>query len=133
MNQDVSLKLSATRNIIRNKFEKAYANRIEREKDVNLAMKPLTAAHSSAPASSTGKLDIRKEDLSVRHRVKSPSKQSKQHQSLSAKTRHTRFTDSNNLCDRLRLLLTSQLSGNTHHTVGINAIVAKLREQKILA
>lgn len=123
MNQNGVLKLSATRNAIRNKFKKAYTNRIEREEDVNLAMKPLTAAPAAPTQPTTSVLEPQKEDSSPHHH------RYRQLKSLPKKT----HCDSNELCNKLRFLLTSQLSGNAKHTREIGAIVKKLREQKIVA
>lgn len=38
------------------------------------------------------------------------------------------FDDPNELCDRLRLLVSSKLAGNTNHKQEINSIVQELRE-----
>lgn len=38
------------------------------------------------------------------------------------------FDDPNELCDRLRLLVSSKLAGNSNHTQEINSIVRQLRE-----
>lgn len=40
-------KITDTQKVIRKKFVKAYANRIDHEKDVNQTMKPLTGTHTA--------------------------------------------------------------------------------------
>lgn len=43
------------------------------------------------------------------------------------------FDDPNELCDRLRLLISSKFAGNTNHTQEINSIVQELRELGLVA
>lgn len=43
------------------------------------------------------------------------------------------YDDSNELCDRLRLLIASRTAGNTNHSQEINSIIAELREANIIA
>lgn len=43
------------------------------------------------------------------------------------------FDDPNELCDRLRLLLSSKLAGNTNHQQEINSIIEELRELGLIA
>lgn len=46
---------------------------------------------------------------------------------------YTYFDDPNELCERLRLLLSSRMAGNTNHTQEINSIIEELRELKLIA
>lgn len=43
------------------------------------------------------------------------------------------FDDPNELCDRLKLLISSKASGNTNHQREINSIIEELRENDIIA
>lgn len=43
------------------------------------------------------------------------------------------FDDPNELCNRLRLLVSSRMAGNTNHTQEINSIVEELRELKCIS
>lgn len=43
------------------------------------------------------------------------------------------YDDSNELCDRLRLLISSQMAGNSNHTYEINSIIDELKENNIIA
>lgn len=112
MDPDNLSKLTATQNVIRNKFKKAYTNRLEREHDVNRAMKPLTS--SSTTTSLTNESGFKKKDEFSNHSIES------------------RAIDSNELCNSLRKLLTSQIVDNVNHTHEINSIIEQLRELKII-
>lgn len=46
---------------------------------------------------------------------------------------YTYFDDPNELCERLRLLVSSKAAGNTNHTQEINSIVEELRELGLIA
>lgn len=43
------------------------------------------------------------------------------------------YDDPNELCDRLRLLISSKGAGNTNHDQEINSIVEELRERGVVA
>ena len=45
---------------------------------------------------------------------------------------YTYWNDPNELVDRLRLLISSQLAGNNNHNNEINSIIEELREAKII-
>lgn len=104
------MKLIAAQNVIRNKFKKAYMNRIEHENDINHAIKPLHIESLNFITSSTNNASDSQHDIIFKNKS----------------------DDSNSLCDRLRLLLASQMNGNDQHTEDINSIITKLRESKIL-
>lgn len=108
MDQDSGSKLSATQNVIRDKFEKAYTNRLEHEHDVNQVFKPL-ATPPSTPSS-------------MNHAIKTGSVGTKEEMQY----------DPNELCERLRLLASSQIAGDVNHAQETNSIIVKLRELKII-
>lgn len=104
-------KLSVTQNVIRNKFKKACANRLEHEHDVDQAMKPfLMESSNEVTSSSTAALTKNSKEV---------GNEKKQY-------------NSNELCERLRLLLTSRIVGSVNHTQEINTIISELRELEIL-
>lgn len=116
MDQESMSKLSVTQNVIRDKFKKAYANRLEHEHDADQTMKPFLMESSneatSLSTSSTSTL-LKKDSKEVGRNEESQY-------------------NSNELCKRLRLLLTSRIVGSVDHTPEINTIIAELRELKIL-
>lgn len=154
-------KLAATQNVMKNKFEKAYTNRIEHETKLDQAIEPLKAMSSTASMNKT-ESESPKKDVSLRNL--SESKNIAQQLRLATKsysnhamnsrpiaTSTTKIADSanvekkpendniirnysdnpNELCDRLRLLLTSQLVG-VNQIEEINTIISKLHDLDIL-
>lgn len=114
----VLLKLADAQKIIRNKFKKACAKRIESERDVDRAMLPLTATNTS-------------ELNSFEHDSFPPNASlAKTHSSRKIKFRKSELNDPNALCSRLKLLLAS--SKITKRTDEINAIIKHLRDHEIL-
>lgn len=108
--------IADTQNVIKKKFEKACKNRMKHEQDVDQALKPLIAA---VPVKI-------KRDLSSKTIVvptQNPMKHVKNHANNDV--------NPNELCDKLRMLLASHLSGNAQ-TNEINSIIAKLKELKII-
>lgn len=99
---DTTSKISITQSVIRKKFQKACMNRIEREHDVNQALKPLIA--NSQTSSST----------------------------IAIETNNEMQNDPNELCVKLRSLINSSIAKNMDHTHEINSIIAKLHELEIL-
>lgn len=130
MNQDNELKLITTKNIIENKFEKAYMKRLENEDDVDCAMRSLTKDHLSLPSSSSSLTeDV---DFSL---PKLTTKNSSQVHLKDVKVREQR--DPNDLCDILRILLITTPSVDDDitmktHMQKINAILNELRDIKII-
>lgn len=103
---DIS-KLTATQNVIRNKFEKAYVNRLEHEHDVNQAMKPLTSPTTSLLSLVTP-------------------------QNSSFKTSSLEINNINDLCKRLQKLINSPINTNDNRNQEITCIIGKLRELEII-
>lgn len=98
-------KLSVTQNVIKNKFEKARENRLEFEHDVNQTLRlPSTADNTSSE--------------SMIHSIKN----------FTPGTNNEMQNDPNELCEKLRRLINSSITGNGNHTLEINSIIAKLYE-----
>lgn len=95
--------LSTTQNVLKNKFKKALANRIEREKNLNHAMEPLVVSTTIT------KLDDSKTIANT-----------------------DIFDNPNQLCNRLRTLIALRFAGNMSNEEEINNIIAKLRKIEIL-
>lgn len=138
MDQANVSKLSATQNVLRKKFEKAYTNRLEHEREVNQAMKPLTMSVSSSSSSSpsrttahfqsetvnsTPELDLSTKSYSL-HPFKSESEL--------IKTNKEKQRDANVLCDSLRMLLPSLLTGDMNCMQSINSILEEMRDLEII-
>lgn len=96
-------KLTVTQNVIRNKFQKAYTNRLENEDDLNRAMKPLITT--------TG------------FEYKTNSTTSKQQQQ-----QH----DPNTLCANLRILLASSHEFDDKARMQIKTILNELHDLEII-
>lgn len=116
-------KLSATQNVIRNKFKKIHADRLEHEHDVEQTLKPIKADTSSSSTATK----ITKE---------SPRSQLCLNKSFSNHSTETRLikvnNDPNALCDELRKLMLLSSSSHTDNTHAINAILRELRDLDIL-
>lgn len=108
----MKIQMCDTQNVIRNKFQKACMNRIDHENKQNQAMEPLHIESSNNEKSSTTTTLIAKQVDCV-NEEKEPD-------------------DPNELCNRLRLLINSQIADNVNHMHEINSIVAKLAELEIL-
>lgn len=131
MKQDSVSKLTATQNVIRNKFEKAYTNRIVNEHDVNHAMKPLTASAVDLESENNGS------SLHNHSKTTNNSEQlhlaTKSYSNHSIKTNEEKHHDPNTLCDILRILLASPLNVDDMKSMQqINAILDELRKLEII-
>lgn len=129
------LKTFDTQNIIRNKFKKACTNRLERENDANQAMRPLTEISTLAPLSND--LEYKDNEFSSHNSSKSQIIKAIHQPRLAAnKSRSAREKekehDPNELCNRLRLLVTAQIAGNVNKMQEINSIIAELRDLGII-
>lgn len=139
-------KITATQKVIRNKFKKAYTNRLEREHDVNSAMKPLTTTTLI-----TSDLESKNNDFALRNRNLSKTTnnsprlyltskgysnraiKSKQNKPMSNRKNKEKHHDPNKLCDSLRILLSSsQHTGDMKCLQQISIILNMLRELKII-
>lgn len=135
MNQDSVSKITATQNVIRNKFKKAYKNRLDHEHDVNQAMKPLTVTSSSTL---TDNLESKNSNFSKTvngaPQLRLPTKSFSNHaiKSELIKTNKEKHRDPNALCDSLRMLLSSQHASGAHSTLTVNKILEELHDLEII-
>lgn len=105
------LKLADVQNTIRIKFKKACKIRLECERNVNQAMKPLTATKICMHQQSSAKI----------------------YSLNSIKDSSIETNNLNYLCNRLRVLLDStNLDDDVQRTHEINAIINRLHDLKIL-
>lgn len=141
MNQDSVSKLTAAQNVIKNKFEKAYTNRLINEHDVNRAMKPLTADPSSTSTSSSVDLESKNTDFSLHNLSKTTTATNNSPPSHLAtknvsnhviKTNEKKQHNPNTLCAILRILLATSPNVGNMHMQQINAILDELRELEII-
>lgn len=134
---EIISKISATQNVLKNKFSKAIANRLEHEKNLNQTMQPHLATTSLKNESES------LHDNSLRN-LSNNSKNKTQQFRLATKSYLNHAIQSrpmitakhgdnaNELCDRLRLLLTSMIAGDVEQAEEINVIIMKLRRQGII-
>lgn len=122
MDQVIDSKLTATQNIIRNKFEKAYTNRVDHEHDVNRTMNYLTSS------TITDDLEAKNKKNSLRDLSKTTGNDTPQLRLLNKK----KHRDPNVLCDNLRMLLTPLFAGDTNSMQLINDILNELRDLNII-
>lgn len=156
---EIMLKLLATQNVMKNKFKNAYANRLEREYNLNQSIKPLIT--SSLPLSSINDSESTEKNDSLRNlsKIKNVAQQLRlatksysnhviaiKPRPMIAKTRtkiddkknnienniHNCFDDPNKLCNRIRFLISSQNDGYTNNVEEINDIITKLRKLEII-
>lgn len=138
MNEDSVLKIAATQGVIRNKFEKAYTNRIKFENEVNSATQPLTSNSkltTTTSAQKTNNLESENNDVS-----KTTNNSSSLHLAQNGyfnhaiKTNDAKPHDPNTLCENLRLLLASSLThtDEVECVQAINTILDELRKLDIM-
>lgn len=159
--KDSMSKLISMQKVMKKKFEKAYANRLNHETNVNKAIEPLVALSSSTPIKNEH--DSLKETVSHRNlsedntqqshlAAKSYSNATVNAQRMSTKNVTTKITDceneckkvkniniihndfdnANELCDKLRLLLTQPITDKVNQTVEVNKIIRKLRDLNVI-
>lgn len=119
MNRDCALKLAATQNVIRNKFKKAYTNRLEKEDEVNNAIEPPKATAAVAAVTNF-------DSLNIATPIVSPSL---------AHLRQKNQSDPNALCDRLKILLAicqASIDSDGEDVQQIKNLIDELREQEII-
>lgn len=136
MDQVNDTKLTATRNIIRNKFKQAYTNRVEHEHDVSRVLKPLT---TSPLSTMTANLESENKHLSKTTTNDTPQLRllNRSHSnhlinSNSIKKNKEKYNDPNALCAKLRTLLSSLYVGDMNCTHSINVILDELRDLEII-
>lgn len=144
VSNEIMSKLLATQNVMKNKFKKAFSNRLEREHILNQSIAPLIAStkttinDSETPEESDSLRNLAKTKNTTNQLCLATKSYSihaidiKSQPMSTAHDIHIYFEDPNKLCDRLRLLLSSQIVGNMEHGEEINTIIAKLRELEII-
>lgn len=160
---EIMSKLAATQNVMKSKFAKAYANRLEREYNLNQAMEPLMTSpinkskswkkddslrNQSKPKKTARQLNLAVQSYS-NHAIKSRPMTTKlvdsekegekiehsiSYSNIEKNAHNIRkyFYDPNELCNRLRLLLTSQIACDAKCVKEINTIIIKLYDLDIL-
>lgn len=108
--------LTTTQNVIRNKFKKAYANRLEHEHHVKQTLNqasPLSTTTASPLSTTTTMIPANKS-------------------SSDAKANNEMQFHPNQLCDKLRLLMNSPVADSLYQKREISFIIKKLRELEII-
>lgn len=167
---EIMLKLIATQNVMKNKFKKAYENRLEREYNLNNAMQPLLIASSIEDTSSSiinenesqqeSSLQNHSDSVNKTHQL---SLSAKSYSNYAKKSRpatvnlvdiknietdlenstgknvniiHNLIDNPNELCARLRVLLSSLFVDDVkhveEHVEEMKTIINKLHELEIL-
>lgn len=127
---EIRSKLSVTQNVIRNKFEKACKNRLEHEHDAKQAMEPFT--QNQPLEIKTGDLQFKDNEYSIHDLSNTTTKNSTLQLCLPPKKKYEKHCNSNELCDDLRILLSSLINGNGNCMQEINRIIEELHEQEII-
>lgn len=130
-------KINATQKVIRNKFKKAYTNRIEHERDVNRAMNPITLNTNNSESkikdfshSNLSKTKISTPQLSMP--AKCYLKHTTKAMSMSNKTNSEKQHDVNALCDILRKQLSTRSAGEKDRMHFMDDILVRLRDLGII-
>lgn len=124
-NESMLGQMTATRNVINNKFRKACAIRIEHERDANRTLQTLATASAAA-----AKVTVRTND--------SESKKRASDYSLRKQTKNSTpqlalaINDPNVLCSKLRILINLQNVDSVSRTKEISSVVNKLHELGII-
>lgn len=112
---EIKMKMIATQNVIKSKFSKAKANRIEQENNLKQTMRPLLAVSSthSRPTTTSTKTADNKNRKDINNI-------------------HFSFNNPNELCERLRIHLSTMSENDVKQEEEMKAIINKLRELEIL-
>lgn len=135
-NEPNEIKMMEAQNIIKKKFGKAYANRLEQENDLIQAVHPLqTDSSNDATSLSIIKQPrtltlIRDADIN-NNNCKQDHETSVQY-IKNANIIRKSFINPNEMCDRLRKIFSLMTVGETEYVEEMNAIIMKLRELEIL-
>lgn len=97
-------KLIATRNVIKNKFHKAYADRIEHENKLKQTIRPTTTSTKTSADKNNKEID----------------------------NNIISFNNPNEMCERLRKLISTSCEDDVKQVEEMKAIIKKLHEQEIL-
>lgn len=125
--------ISDTQNVIRSKFKKAFKNRIECEHSTNRSLEPLSSRHTTKISSAATDLDSHQ---CLSETLSEQSTQQQQQATVAPerafKYRLAERNDSNELCNRLRLLVASQIAGKVNNMHEIKSIISELQGHGIL-
>lgn len=111
----MSSKLTATQNVIRNKFEKVHTNRLEHEQDVEQSFPSTQQQHEPVTTELTHN-SINKQQCITESKIEYTPRT----------VQKSRSRDPNELCDRLRMKISS---GDMK---SINVIIGELRDLEII-
>lgn len=120
-----TMKLAATQNVLKNKFSKAYANRLEGENNLEEAMQPLL-------------IGILNDETSVPLAKHSPPMRSmnvdnrEKKSGASIQNIDKFYNDPNELCEMLRKKLLKMLEGDVKQADMMYSIIMRLRELEII-
>lgn len=132
-----TMKLSVTQNVIRNKFKTAYMHRLEDEHNVNQAMKPLTVDPTITTSSIKNEMETNENDFPIQNQSETITTTNWNAAKINSKQPFKlKLVETNNipneLCNRLREILTSTNVDSTNHSEEISQIIKKLRNLEIL-
>lgn len=143
------IKLSATQRIIKNKFRKAHAIRLEHENEVNRAMKSLATTSSTTTTTplQNKRGDSQEGILSHQYDLSNAEKYPSMHLVTKNYSIHSNnsninklnaddatISNANELCENLRMLIPSLISdaGAANGRQSINEILSQLRDLDII-
>lgn len=109
-------KIAFTRNIIRKKYKEAFMNRIVNEQEIK--------RHAN--------IETQTYDLQSDQNRSQTKTKNKKHQRTTTTTDICSKQDPNELCMRLRILMSASMAGNAHNACEIREIISKLRELEII-
>lgn len=114
-----SSKLATTRNVIKNKFSKAYANRLDYENNLLIGSSNDATSLSIANPLTTNDAT----SLSITNAITTTGDKN---------VPETSVINPNYLCDRLRFIISRVFAGDLQHEGEISVIIARLRELGII-
>lgn len=125
--------MTSTRNVIKKKFRKACASRLERDRDANRALQPLTTAATTVTTSlSSSPLPPPPPTITNESESKNNTMQLGLAINSYSQRNVNNTNDPNELCAKLRLLLNSKNGDSLHRTREISSIVNKLHGLEII-
>lgn len=137
-------KLSATQNALKKKFDEAYTNRLEHENNLNESLNkittPLPTIESETHSSLRRLSESKNKTQQLRLATKSYSNHTKKTRPEALGSSNLKnvnnipnsIDDPNELCDKLRLVLSSLNAGDAKNVEEINAIIMRLRKSEVV-
>lgn len=131
---EFTAKLIATQDMMKDKFKKAYANRLEREQNIHQSMRPLATStkinnsENPEPEQSDSLRSLSK-TKNTNDQLRFTNKSYSTHADVKKLDDYFDDSDPNQLCIRLRLLITA---GHMNNMKKINRIISKLHELDVL-